>query len=79
MATESEINFFFSICPDFCCLLSDDGTLLQVNKVWEEKFLYPTMHFEGKKFTDFMTPEDAQMVMYRYIQRITGGPSNGSI
>jgi PAS domain S-box-containing protein len=79
MGTESEINFFFSICPDFCCLLSDDGTLLQVNKVWEEKFLYPTEYFEGKKFTDFMTPEDAQVVMDRYIQRISGGPSNGSI
>lgn len=79
MGTSSEINFFFSICPDFCCLLSDDGTLLQVNKVWEEKFLYPIAHFEGKKFTDFMTPEDAQVVMDRYIKRISGGPSNGSI
>ncbi len=79
MGTESEINFFFSICPDFCCLLSDDGTLLQVNSVWEEKFLYPTHYFEGRKFTDFMTPEDAQSVMNRYIKRISGGPSNGSI
>ena len=79
MGNESEINFFFSICPDFCCLLSDDGTMLQVNSTWEEKFLYPNYYFEGKKFTDFMTPEDAKMVIDRYIKRISSDSRNGSI
>ncbi len=79
MGTESEINFFFNICPDLCCLVADNGTLLQVNNVWENKFKRPLSYFEGKLFTEFMTPEDAKMVMERFTKRITGGPSNGSI
>lgn len=79
MGTESEINFFFNICPDLCCLVADNGTLLQVNNVWEDKFKRPLSYFEGKLFTEFMTPEDAKMVMERFTKRITGGPSNGSI
>ncbi len=78
MGSESEINFFFSMCPDLCCLLSDDGTIQQVNAVWEEKFGHPTTFFEGKKFTEFMTPEDANSVFEKYQKRIHGGPSNGS-
>ncbi|MEY2763742.1 MAG: Non-motile and phage-resistance protein [Bacteroidota bacterium] len=78
MGTESEINFFFSICPDLCCLLADDGTILQVNKIWEEKFDQPLSFFENRKFTDFMTPEDAKLVFARYQERIKGAPSNGS-
>ena len=78
MGTESEINFFFNICPDLCCLLADDGTILQVNGVWQEKFERPLDEFEGHKFMEFMRPEDAQMVFARYQERIKGGPSNGS-
>lgn len=78
MGTESEINFFFNICPDLCCLLADDGTILQVNGIWEEKFERPLDQFEGHKFMEFMRPEDAQMVFQRYQERMKGGPSNGS-
>ncbi len=78
MGTESEINFFFNVCPDLCCLLSDDGTILQVNSVWKEKFDRSLDHFEGHKFMEFMRPEDAQMVFTRYQERMKGGPSNGS-
>ena len=78
MGTESEINFFFSMSPDMCCLVSNDGELLKVNEVWEQKMGYPMDYFVGKKFTQFMTPQDALMVMERFQKRIHGGPSNGS-
>ena len=78
MGTESEINFFFSMSPDMCCLVANDGEILKVNEVWENQMGYPMEYFVGKKFTQFMTPEDALMVMERFQKRIHGGPSHGS-
>jgi PAS domain-containing protein len=51
MGTESEINFFFSMSPDMCCLVSNDGEILKVNQVWEHKMGYPMDYFVEKIYT----------------------------
>jgi diguanylate cyclase (GGDEF)-like protein/PAS domain S-box-containing protein len=53
-----ELDRFFSINLDLLCIADVDGSFIKVNKSWENILGYSKEYLEGKKFLDFIHPED---------------------
>ncbi len=58
-----ELDRFFSINLDLLCIADLEGTFVRVNKAWETILGYPAAYLEGKKFLDFVHPEDIQKTL----------------
>lgn len=55
---ESLLNSFFDISLDLFCLSSFDGIIVRANSSWSRVLGYPLEEIEGKRFFDFIFPED---------------------
>lgn len=56
--TENELNSYFTNALDLFCIANTDGYFLRLNKQWESLLGYKLDDLEGKRFLDFIHPED---------------------
>ncbi len=56
-ATE-ELDRFFSVTLDLLCIADTSGHFRRLNIEWEKTLGYPIRELEGKKFIDFVHPDD---------------------
>jgi PAS domain S-box-containing protein len=59
-ARTSELNRFFTAGLDMLCIANKDGTFLRLNPEWERTLGYPLQELEGRRFLDFVHPEDIE-------------------
>jgi PAS domain S-box-containing protein len=53
-----EIENFFSCTIDLFCIANTQGNFIRLNKEWENTLGYTLGELEGKKFLDFIHPDD---------------------
>jgi len=53
-----ELERYFSSSLDLLCIADTDGHFLRVNSQWEEILGYPVSELEGRRFLDFVHPDD---------------------
>ncbi len=53
-----ELDRFFSINLDLLCIANTDGYFRRLNKAWETMLGYELSFLEGKRFLDFVHPDD---------------------
>jgi two-component system, sensor histidine kinase and response regulator len=53
-----ELDRFFSINLDLLCIADIDGTFRRLNRAWETTLGYELSELEGKRFLDFVHPDD---------------------
>jgi len=58
-----EINNFFDSALDLLCVASIDGYFIRLNKEWRNVLGYEMSELEGKKFLDFVHPDDLQATL----------------
>lgn len=56
--SHEEFSRFFSLSQDLLCMVTVDATILRTNPAWANAFGYLPEEIQGRKFTDFMHPED---------------------
>lgn len=55
-----ELENFFSVNLDLLCIADTNAYFIKVNKSWESILGYSKDYLEGKKFLDFVHPEDVE-------------------
>jgi len=55
-----EIENFFSCTIDLLCIANIEGYFIRLNKEWEHTLGYTLKELEGKKFLDFVHPDDKE-------------------
>ena len=55
-----ELNRFFGLTIDLLCIADTDGYFRKLNPQWEKTLGYTLDEMEGKKFFDFIHPDDIQ-------------------
>jgi len=53
-----ELDRFFSINLDLLCIADTDGTFRRLNRAWEITLGYGLSELEGRRFLDFVHPDD---------------------
>ncbi len=67
-----EIERFFTISLDLLCIADMDGYFHRLNKSWEKTLGYTIEELHGKKFLDFVHPEDMEKTISA-IKELTSG------
>ncbi len=63
-----ELTRFFTLTLDLLCIVSIDGYFIRCNKAWESTLGYPADYLEGRRFLDFVHPEDVGETVSRFSQ-----------
>jgi PAS domain S-box-containing protein len=53
-----ELEGYFNSSLDLLCIADTDGNFLRLNPEWEHVLGYPVEELEGKRFLDFVHPQD---------------------
>jgi PAS domain S-box-containing protein len=53
-----ELERFFTVALDLLCIADTDGHFRRVNKAWEAVLGYTAQELEGRRFLDFVHPDD---------------------
>jgi PAS domain S-box-containing protein len=66
-----ELEGFFSLALDLLCIADTRGCFLRLNKSWEDILGYTTADLEGRRFLDFVHPDDldATLAVMRDLDR----------
>lgn len=56
--TKEELERFFSVTLDLLCIADTDGKFRRLNRSWETTLGYAIADLEGRKFLDFVHPDD---------------------
>jgi PAS domain S-box-containing protein len=57
-ATNEELNHYFTTSLDLFCIADTDGRFHRLNPEWEKTLGYSVTELEGKRFLDFVHPDD---------------------
>ncbi|HHX63344.1 MAG TPA: PAS domain S-box protein, partial [Chloroflexi bacterium] len=61
--TTDELERFFTVSLDMLCIADLDGYFRRVNKAWEKGLGYSVEELEGRRFIDFVHPDDVEMTL----------------
>ncbi len=59
----NELENFFSVALDLLCIADMESNFLKVNQAWSEILGYSTHELQGRKFLDFVHPDDLQTTL----------------
>jgi PAS domain S-box-containing protein len=59
-AKTEELDRFFTAALDLLCIADTDGYFRRLNPEWQTVLGYPLAELEGKRFLDFVHPEDLE-------------------
>lgn len=57
---ERELQAWFDLTPDLCCILSTEGVFKRVNSTFRDLFGYEKRELIGRSYIDFIHPEDLE-------------------
>ncbi|HEX2968690.1 MAG TPA: PAS domain S-box protein [Bacteroidales bacterium] len=58
-----ELNTYFNSSLDLICIANTDGYFIRLNPEWQKVLGYPLNYLEGRKFIDFVHPEDHERTL----------------
>ncbi|MEW6141112.1 MAG: PAS domain S-box protein [Thermodesulfobacteriota bacterium] len=58
-----ELERYFDSSLDLLCIADTDGYFLRVNHEWERTLGYPVPDIEGRRFLDFVHPDDVEATL----------------
>lgn len=58
-----ELDRFFMLSLDLLCVADTSGHFIKLNKVWEETLGYPLSELQGRRFLDFVHPDDLEATL----------------
>lgn len=58
-----ELDHFFSVALDLLCIADTDGIFHRVNREWERLLGYAQSDLEGRRFLDFVHPDDREATL----------------
>jgi PAS domain S-box-containing protein len=58
-----ELDQFFNVSAGMLTITNTDGILLKVNTAWEKLLGLPVAQIEGRRFLDFVHPDDVQATL----------------
>ncbi len=58
-----ELEDFFNVNLDLLCIADTDGRFIRLNRSWEDILGYSTEELAGRKFLDFVHPDDVTSTM----------------
>ncbi|HCV42647.1 MAG TPA: hypothetical protein DGH68_04115, partial [Bacteroidetes bacterium] len=67
-AKEVELDRYFTNALDLLCIADTDGYFRRLNKEWESALGYPIKELEGKRFLDFVHPDDMEATLQAIAQ-----------
>ncbi|MCB9452798.1 MAG: PAS domain S-box protein [Anaerolineaceae bacterium] len=59
----AELDRFFTVALDLLSIADTDGKFVKLNKTWETTLGYPIEQLEGRKFLDFVHPDDMEATL----------------
>ena len=59
-AQYDELDRFFNVTLDLLCIADMDGRFIKINRSWEAVMGYAVAELEGRRFLDFVHPDDLQ-------------------
>jgi PAS domain S-box-containing protein len=62
-AKTAELDRFFSVALDLLCIADTDGYFRRLNQQWEVTLGYKLQDLEGKRFLDFVHPDDLESTL----------------
>jgi PAS domain S-box-containing protein len=65
---KEEIEQFFSVNLDLLCIADTDGNFLKLNLEWQNILGYTIEELMGKKFLEFVHPDDLEATLYALSQ-----------
>ena len=66
------MSLFFNLSPDIFCIVSGDGHFMELNPAWESTLGYPIPEMIGKRFLDFVHPDDVEHTAIQTRLQIAG-------
>ncbi|NLF92804.1 MAG: response regulator, partial [Oligosphaeraceae bacterium] len=60
---EEKLTLYFDTSVDLFCIFDHEGVFLRVNPQWEETLGYPVASLEGRRFAEFLHPDDVAPTM----------------
>ncbi|MBF7097361.1 sensor domain-containing diguanylate cyclase [Alkalibacter mobilis] len=60
---KESLDRFFSVNIDLLCIADFEGNLVRVNRAWKNVLGFDPSYLEGKKFIEFVHPEDVEKTM----------------
>ncbi|MFN5977973.1 MAG: PAS domain-containing protein, partial [Pseudanabaena sp.] len=61
--SKEELERFFSVSLDLLCIADMEGHFCRLNRSWESTLGYDLAELEGRKFLDFVHPEDIAVTL----------------
>ncbi|ESU28470.1 signal transduction histidine kinase [Flavobacterium limnosediminis JC2902] len=68
--TRDTLEIFFNTSPDLFCVASVDGIIEELNPAWETTLGYPQKDLIGKKFIDFVHPDDIETTLIQFKKQL---------
>lgn len=62
-ASHADLDHFFTLALDLLCIADTDGHFVKVNKAWESILGYSVEELRGRRFLDFVHPDDLQATL----------------
>jgi PAS domain S-box-containing protein len=72
LAKTEELDRFFDVNLDLLCIANTNGYFLHVNRAWETTLGYSLEDLEGKRFFDFIHPDDVESTQEAVSQLAAG-------
>jgi PAS domain S-box-containing protein len=63
-----DLETFFELSPDLCCVMAADGTIQASNPAWFGVLGYDAVDVENHRFTDFVHPDERERVAHAMIE-----------
>lgn len=73
-ASYAELDRFFTVALDLLCIADAEGRFVKLNPAWETVLGYPLAELEGRRFLDFVHPDDHQATLKVLGQLNAGEP-----
>ena len=67
-----DLDRVFNLSLDLLCIADTDGYFRRVNPAWEELLGYSKEELEGRRFLDFVHPDDLEATLESLIELATG-------
>ncbi|MFQ3677242.1 MAG: PAS domain S-box protein [Fimbriimonadaceae bacterium] len=77
VAAHKELDEYFNSSLDLFCIADTEGRFVRVNPQWEAALGYPVAELEGRRFLDFVHPDDVEETIATFGDIISGSSVDG--
>lgn len=73
-ASHHDLDHFFTLALDLLCIADTEGHFIKVNKAWGDILGYSADELNGRRFLDFVHPDDLQATLDTITQLVAQQP-----